>query len=90
MNEIVDQKGYYTFWSWTKTDITLFLMKGRQLTVYDTDIAVANTAKTDTSVAQDGFRRNEGDASLSNQRLSLFKQQTDNVGRDQLKCDGTR
>jgi len=28
----VDEQGYYTRRSWTKTDMTFFLMNGRQLT----------------------------------------------------------
>jgi len=28
----VDEQGYYTQWSRTKTDMTFFLMNGRQLT----------------------------------------------------------
>jgi hypothetical protein len=29
MLRTVDQQGYYTCWTWTKTDVTFFLMKGR-------------------------------------------------------------
>ena len=31
----VDQKGYFTFWWWTKTNLNFFLSTGRQLTVYE-------------------------------------------------------
>jgi len=34
--QVMDQRGYYTCWSWKDTDMTLFLIKLRQLTVDET------------------------------------------------------